>query len=60
MTYKEIFISVWFISLMFFTITTGLAMYKTEGGLATTIFTSMMSVTVSPQFDLWMIKNKLT
>jgi hypothetical protein len=44
MTYKEIFISVWFISLMFFTITTGLAMYKTEGGLATTIFTSMMSV----------------
>ena len=44
MTYKEIYISVWFISLMFFTVTTGLAMYKTEGGLATTIFTSMMSV----------------
>ena len=44
MTYKEIFISVWFISLMFFTMTTGLAMYKTEGGLAATIFTSMMSV----------------
>jgi len=30
--------------LIFFTITTGLAMYETEGGLATTIFTSMMSV----------------
>jgi len=44
MTYKEIYISIWFISLMFFTITTGLAMYKTEGGLATSIFTSMMSV----------------
>ena len=44
MTYKEIFISVWFMSLIFFTITTGLAMYETEGGLATTIFTSMMSV----------------
>ena len=44
MTYKEIYISVWFMSLIFFTITTGLAMYETEGGLATTIFTSMMSV----------------
>jgi len=44
MTYKEIYISIWFISLMFFTMTTGLAMYKTEGGLAATIFTSMMSV----------------
>ena len=44
MTYKEIYISIWFISLMFFTITTGLAMYETEGGLAATIFTSMMSV----------------
>ena len=44
MTYKEIFISIWFLSLIFFTITTGLAMYKTEGVLATTIFTSMMSV----------------
>jgi hypothetical protein len=44
MTYKEIYIGVWFISLMFFTITTGLAMYETEGGLAATIFTSMMSV----------------
>ena len=44
MTYKEIYIGVWFMSLMFFTITTGLAMYQTEGGLATTIFTSMMSV----------------
>ena len=44
MTYKEIYISIWFISLMFFTITTGLAMYKTEGVLATSIFTSMMSV----------------
>lgn len=44
MTYKEIYIGVWFISLIFFTITTGLAMYETEGGLATTIFTSMMSV----------------
>jgi len=44
MSYKEIYISIWFISLMFFTVTTGLAMYKTEGGLVTTIFTSMMSV----------------
>ena len=44
MTYKEIYIGVWFMSLIFFTITTGLAMYQTEGGLATTIFTSMMSV----------------
>jgi hypothetical protein len=44
MTYKEIYIGVWFMSLIFFTITTGLAMYETEGGLATTIFTSMMSV----------------
>jgi len=44
MIYKEIYISIWFVSLMFFTLTTGLAMYKTEGGLATTIFTSMMSV----------------
>jgi hypothetical protein len=44
MTYKEIYIGVWFMSLIFFTITTGLDMYQTEGGLATTIFTSMMSV----------------
>ena len=44
MTYKEIYISIWFLSLTFFTITTGLAMYKTEGVLATSIFTSMMSV----------------
>ena len=44
MTYKEIYISVWFMSLIFFTITTGLAMYKTEGVLATSIFTSMMGV----------------
>jgi len=44
MSYKEIYISIWFISLMFFTVTTGLAMYKTEGGFATTIFTSIMSV----------------
>ena len=44
MTYKEIYISIWFLSLIFFTITTGLAMYKTEGVLATSIFTSMMSV----------------
>lgn len=44
MTYKEIYIGVWFMSLIFFTITTGLAMYQTEGVLATTIFTSMMSV----------------
>ncbi len=44
MTLTEIYISVWFMSLIFFTITTGLAMYKTEGVLATSIFTSMMGV----------------
>jgi|688.fasta_scaffold04970_15 hypothetical protein len=44
MTLSEIYISVWFMSLIFFTITTGLSMYETEGVLATTIFTSMMSV----------------
>jgi hypothetical protein len=44
MSLKEIYISIWFLSLIFFTITTGLAMYKAEGALTTSIFTSMMGV----------------
>ena len=44
MSLTEIYISIWFLSLLFFTTTTGLSLYKTDGLLATTIFTSMMGV----------------
>jgi hypothetical protein len=44
MSLTEIYISIWFLSLLFFTTTTGLSLYKADGLLATTIFTSMMGV----------------
>jgi hypothetical protein len=44
MSLTEIYISIWFLSLLFFTTTTGMSLYKADGLLVTTIFTSMMSV----------------
>jgi hypothetical protein len=44
MSLTEIYISIWFLSLLFFTTTTGMFLYKADGLLATSIFTSIMGV----------------